>query len=58
MLNFNFLEKGLGLISPPHFGFDFSKKIFLLADQFQTSLLLEIQTICVLQSSVSQVVTS
>ena len=25
MLNFNFSEKGLGLVSPPHFEFDFSK---------------------------------
>ena len=25
MLNFNFLEKGLGLVSPPRFEFDFSR---------------------------------
>ena len=25
MLNFNFLEKGLGLVFPPHFEFDFSR---------------------------------
>ena len=26
MLNFNFLEKGLGLAFPPHFVYDFSQK--------------------------------
>ena len=26
MLNFNFSEKGLGLVSPPYFGYDFFKK--------------------------------
>ena len=26
MLNFEFLEKGLGIISPSHFMYDFSKK--------------------------------
>ena len=29
MLNFDFLEKGLGKVSPPHFVYDFSTKIFL-----------------------------
>ena len=29
MLNFDFLEKGLGIISPPYFVYDFSRKIFL-----------------------------
>ena len=29
MFNFNFLEKGLGIVSPPHFVFDFSRKMFL-----------------------------
>ena len=29
MLNFSFPEKGLGLVSPPHFVYDFSRKIFL-----------------------------
>ena len=29
-LNFIFLEKGLGLVSPPHFEYDFSRKIFLM----------------------------
>ena len=26
MLNVNFSQKGLGLVSPPHFVYDFSKK--------------------------------
>ena len=30
MLNFKFLEKGLGMISPPHFVYDFSRKMFLM----------------------------
>ena len=29
-INFNFLEKGLGLVSPPHFVYDFWRKIFLM----------------------------
>ena len=30
MLNFNFLDKGLGILSPPHFVYDSSSKIFLM----------------------------
>ena len=30
MLNFNFSEKSLGLVSPPHFVYDFSRKLFLM----------------------------
>ena len=30
MLNFNFPEKGLRLGSPPHFLYDFSRKMFLM----------------------------
>ena len=30
MLNFNFLEKGLGTVSLPHFMYDFSRKVFLV----------------------------
>ena len=26
MLNFDFLEEVLGIVSPPHFAYDFSKK--------------------------------
>ena len=39
MLNFDFLEKGLGIVSPPHFMRDISRKMFpmlqyiLLTDQ-------------------------
>ena len=29
ILNFNFSEKGLGLVSPPHFVYYFSRKMFL-----------------------------
>ena len=30
MPNFEFLEKGLGIVSPTHFVYDFSKKVFLM----------------------------
>ena len=30
MLNFDFLDKGLGKASPAHFVYDFSTKIFLM----------------------------
>ena len=30
MLNFDFLEKGLGMVFPPHFPYDFSRKMFLM----------------------------
>ena len=30
MLNFDFLEKGLGIVSLPHFVYDFSRKMFLV----------------------------
>ena len=30
MLNFDFLEKGMGVVTPPHFVCDFSKKILLM----------------------------
>ena len=30
MLNFEFLDKGLGTVSPPHFVYDFSTKMFLV----------------------------
>ena len=32
MLNFHFSEKGLGLVSPPHFMYDFSRKTFVMLD--------------------------
>ena len=30
MLNFDFLEKDLGIVSPPHFAYDFLRKMFLM----------------------------
>ena len=30
MLNFVFLEKGLGLVSPPHFVYEYSRKNYLV----------------------------
>ena len=30
MLNFDFLERGLGIASPPHFVCDFARKMLLL----------------------------
>ena len=30
ILNFDFLEKDLGIVSPPHFVYDFSTKMFLM----------------------------
>ena len=30
MLNFDFLEKSLGIVSPPHCAYDYSKKMFLV----------------------------
>ena len=36
MLNFDFLEKGLGTVSPPHFVYHFSRKIFFMLYSIQT----------------------
>ena len=30
MLNFVFVDKGLGVVSPEHFEYDFSTKMFLI----------------------------
>ena len=30
MLNFDFLEKGLGKVSPAHFVYDFARSMFLM----------------------------
>ena len=30
MLNLDFSEKGLGIVSPAHFEYDFSRKMFLM----------------------------
>ena len=65
MLNFNFSEKGLGLVSPLHFVNDFQEKCFscyiLLTDQISLSDCLDFSrywAICALQLFVNQVVTS
>ena len=65
MLNFDFLEKGLGVVSPPHFGYDFSRNIFscyvLSADQISLPdylYFLRYCAICVLKLFVNQVVMS
>ena len=31
MLNFDSLEKGLGMVSPPHLMYDISRKMFLMS---------------------------
>ena len=56
MLNFNFSEKGLGPVSPPHFVYDFLKKnvscYIFLTDQISLSDCLYFSrywAICVLQ---------
>ena len=59
-LNFHFLEQGLGNVSPPHFGYNFPWKMFLLTDQiwlFDWFYFLRYWTIYVFQFFVSQVVT-
>ena len=62
MLNFDFLEMGLGIASPPHFVYDFPRKNFLcyklLADQISLSdclYFLRYWVTCVLQVLVNQV---
>ena len=56
MVNFDFLEKGLGIVSLPRFVYDFSRKMFfmyiLLTDQIPLSdclYFLRYCAICVLQ---------
>ena len=65
MLSFEFLEKCLGIVSPPYFVYDFQEKCFscyiLLTDQISLSdclYFLRYWAICVLQWFVNQVVTS
>ena len=65
MLNFDFLEKGLGIVSPSHFVYVFQEKYFssyiLLTDQVALSdcdYFLRYWRKCVLQLFVNQVVTS
>ena len=68
MVNFDFLEKGLGLVSSPHVVYDFSTEMFLsfscyilLINQISLSnclYFLRYWAIYVLQFFVSQVVNS
>ena len=65
MLNFDFLEKSLGIVSPSYFVHDFSRKMFLklysLTDQIPLPdcfYFLRYWSLCVLQLFVNQVVTS
>ena len=65
MVNFNFSENGLGLVSPAHFVFDFHKKCLscyiLLTDQISSSNCLYFSVywaICVSQLFVNQAVAS
>ena len=65
MLKLNFLEKVLGIVSPPHFADGFSRKMFLiyivLTDQISQSDCLNFfryWAICVFQLFISQAVTS
>ena len=64
MLNFDFLDKGLGIVSPAHFVYEFSTKMFLmylLSDQVSLPgclYFLRYWAICVLQFLVNQVVRS
>ena len=63
MLNFDFSEKGLGIVSPSHFVYNFSKKNIsqILTDQISLPdclYFLRYWSICLLQLFVNQVVTS
>ena len=65
MLNHDYLQKGLGIVSPPHFLYDFQEQCFscyiLLTDQISLPdclHLLSYWLISTLQLFVNQVVTS
>ena len=65
MPNFGFSEKGLEIVSPPHFVYDFSRKIFLMLYSITDQILLfgylyffTYWAIWVLQLLVSQVATT
>ena len=65
MLNFDILDKGLGIVSAAHFVYDFSTKIsssyILFTDQISSSgclYSLRYLAICALQLFVNQVLTS
>ena len=44
MQNFDFLEKDLGIVFPPHFEYDFSRKMFLMFFSILTNLQHECET--------------
>ena len=59
MLNFDFLEKGLGIVSPPHFLYDIPTS--QISDQISLSdclYFLSYWAICVLQIFLNQIVMS
>ena len=63
MHNFDFLEKGLGIVSPPDFVYDFSRKLFLMLCSIKWPFFLpdclyflRYLSICVLQLFSNQVV--
>ena len=39
MLNFDILEEGLGIVSPPHFVYDFSRKMFFMLYSIKGTLM-------------------
>ena len=53
MLNFNFLDKGQGIVSPAHLVYDFSTKMFLmlylLTDKISMPSYVYLLRYCVLQ---------
>ena len=53
MLNFEFFKKGLGIVSPPDFVYDFSIKMFLMLHPLLLAIL---GNMCI--TIVSQLVTS
>ena len=65
MLNFNFPEKSLGLVSLPHFLYEFSRNLFLMLFpinwpnyKLSDCLYFSCWTICVFRLFVSQIVVS
>ena len=65
MINFDFLNKGVGIVSPPHFVYGFQRKrssyYILVTDQISLRDCLYLSRyleICVLQLIVIQVMTS
>ena len=64
MLKFDFLERGLGTVSPPHCVCDFFRKMFLMLQSINNQIsmsdcrdFLRYWVLCVLQLFVDQVVT-